>query len=49
MAVIGGERFAERREQDALLDTLVQTERENAWPTTAAQRQLKEAWGWDGG
>lgn len=49
MIATGGERFTESMEQDALLDILVQTERENAWPTTAAQRQLKEAWGWEDG
>jgi hypothetical protein len=39
------ERFTERVEQDALLDILVQTDREHAWPTTAAQKQLRESWG----
>jgi len=45
--ILGGERFTERVEQDALLDILVQTDREHAWPTTAAQKQLRESWGWD--
>ena len=45
--ISGGERFTERVEQDALLDILVQTDREHAWPTTAAQKQLRESWGWD--
>ena len=42
-----GERFADHVTQVALLEILVRTEREFAWPTQAAQRSLKEAWGWE--
>ncbi|MCJ1399182.1 hypothetical protein MMC11_002384 [Xylographa trunciseda] len=44
---ITGERFSEKRIQDAFLDILVRTEREFAWPTEAAQISLKDAWGWE--
>jgi len=42
-----GERFTERRVQEALFDILVRTDRDFAWPTQPAQSSLKEAWGWD--
>ncbi|MCJ1251126.1 hypothetical protein MMC30_008357 [Trapelia coarctata] len=42
-----GERFTERRVQEALFDILVRTDRDFAWPTQPAQNSLKEAWGWE--
>ena len=42
-----GERFTDRRVQEALLDILVRTDRDFAWPTQPAQKSLKEAWGWE--
>lgn len=44
-----GERFAERREQQALFDVLTYTESEHAWPTGTTMATLREAWGWEGG
>ncbi|MCJ1259177.1 hypothetical protein MMC24_007013 [Lignoscripta atroalba] len=44
---MAGDRFTERSEQETLLDVLVRTEKEFAWPTDAAQKQLREAWRWD--
>lgn len=43
---MAGDRFEDRREQEALMQVLVYTERVHAWPTGAAQEGLKEAWGW---
>ncbi|OCK75378.1 hypothetical protein K432DRAFT_429464 [Lepidopterella palustris CBS 459.81] len=43
---MAGDRFTERREQEALLRLLLKTEKEHAWPTSTAQMHLKEAWGW---
>lgn len=42
-----GDRFSNRAEQEALLNVLVVTEEDHAWPTSAAQLHLKRAWGWD--
>lgn len=44
--VICGDRFSERLEQEALLNILVFTEQEHAWPTGTAKLTLEEAWGW---
>ncbi|KAL5316735.1 hypothetical protein ACEPPN_015786 [Leptodophora sp. 'Broadleaf-Isolate-01'] len=41
-----GDRFSDRGEQEALLNVLVVTEEDHAWPTFAAQMHLKRAWGW---
>ena len=41
-----GDRFSDRTEQEALLNVLVITEQDHAWPTAAAQSHLKRAWGW---
>ena len=41
-----GDRFADRAEQQALLDILVETDVKHAWPTTTIQTHLKEAWDW---
>jgi hypothetical protein len=43
---ICGDRFSERRAQDALLDVLRQTEKDHARPTTAVQQQMMSSWGW---
>jgi hypothetical protein len=42
---LAGDRFTERREQEALLGVM-QRGAELAWPTMTAVRQLKNAWGW---
>lgn len=50
MAVaMAGDKFTERNEQEALLDVLIRCERLHAWPTSIAQKHLKEAWGWPDG
>ena len=43
---IGGDRFTDRIDQEALLDVLVKTEKDHARPTAAIQLQMKESWGW---
>lgn len=45
--MIGGDRFTERIEHEAMLDVLVRTEKELGWPTTTAQERMKRAWGWE--
>lgn len=42
-----GDRFMDPIEQQALLDVLIKTDQDNAWPTAAMQTKLKEAWGWE--
>jgi len=42
---MAGDRFTERREQEALLG-IMQRGSELAWPTMTAVRHLKDAWGW---
>ncbi|KJR89525.1 ARCA-like protein [Sporothrix schenckii 1099-18] len=42
-----GDRFHERRDQEALLDMLRRTEKDHARPTEAVQQQLMRSWGWD--
>jgi hypothetical protein len=44
-----GDTFTELGEQRALFDVLRYTDVEHAWPTTAIQETLKEAWGWYSG
>lgn len=47
MAVaMAGDKFALREEQEACIDILQIAEQEHGWPTTVAQNNLKEAWGW---
>ncbi|CZR48033.1 uncharacterized protein FPRO_12643 [Fusarium proliferatum ET1] len=41
-----GDRFTERRDQEALLDVLMLTQNTHSWPTASAQDHLKRAWGW---
>ncbi|KAE8333572.1 hypothetical protein BDV39DRAFT_199291 [Aspergillus sergii] len=41
-----GDRVTDRLEQEALLGILTTTEETHALPTTKAQVQLREAWGW---
>ncbi|KAI9742016.1 MAG: hypothetical protein M1834_000405 [Cirrosporium novae-zelandiae] len=42
-----GDKFTKLRDQEALLDVLVRTEKRHGWPTGQTQGQLKEAWGWE--
>lgn len=46
-ATLAGERFAQRHEQEALLDVLDQCDKMHAWPTGVAITNLKAAWGWE--
>ncbi|KAK5129257.1 hypothetical protein LTR08_003722 [Meristemomyces frigidus] len=46
---MAGDKFTERREQDALLNVLHMCDLQHAWPTGAAIRNLKVAWGWEDG
>lgn len=41
-----GDRFTERRDQEALLEVLMLTQNTHSWPTASAQDHLKKAWGW---
>lgn len=41
-----GDKFHERRDQEAMVEILIQTENDHARPTTKIQNQLKIAWGW---
>lgn len=41
-----GDRFTDPVEQQALLDVLIETQQNYAWPTGAMQMRLKRAWGW---
>ncbi|KAH8166886.1 hypothetical protein CIB48_g1335 [Xylaria polymorpha] len=44
--VLAGDRFTDRREQQALFDFLVEVEKSHAWPTWSIQQEMKESWGW---
>ena len=44
---MAGEKFADRREQEALLGLLDMCDRLHGWPTGSVQTNLKVAWGWD--
>ncbi|KAK6396062.1 hypothetical protein LTR65_010172 [Meristemomyces frigidus] len=44
---MAGDKFTGRREQEALLEVLTMCDRQHAWPTGAAMRNLKVAWGWE--
>ncbi|KAI0415294.1 hypothetical protein F5X98DRAFT_388941 [Xylaria grammica] len=44
--MLAGDRFTDRREQQALFDFLVKVEKSHAWPTWAIQQEMKETWGW---
>ncbi|KAH0362697.1 hypothetical protein KCU65_g7883, partial [Aureobasidium melanogenum] len=47
MAVtMAGDKFTERKEQEACLRILEICEAEHGWSTMTAQEDLKEAWGW---
>lgn len=41
-----GDQFTDLHEQQAILDVLVYTDKQHAWPTTDIQQQLREAWSW---
>lgn len=42
----GGDRFEDRMDQEALLNVLIETEKNHARPTAAIQLQMKKVWGW---
>lgn len=42
-----GDRFIDPLEQQALLNVLIETDQDNAWPTASMQATLKKAWGWE--
>ena len=44
---VGGERFTERGEQEALIDMLADAEAHVVWPCLRARERLKKCWGWD--
>lgn len=47
MAVaMAGDKFTEIKEQEACIRILQTCEVDHGWPTTTAQEDLKEAWGW---
>ncbi|PVH69507.1 hypothetical protein DL98DRAFT_171269 [Cadophora sp. DSE1049] len=41
-----GDRFKDRLEQEALLQLLIETQKDHARPTAAIQMQMKANWGW---
>ncbi|TLD17667.1 uncharacterized protein PgNI_01502 [Pyricularia grisea] len=41
-----GDRFDNRKDQDALLEILTRTSRDHARPTESVQKQMMESWGW---
>lgn len=41
-----GDRFEDRKDQDALLEILTRTSRDHARPTEAVQKQMMKSWGW---
>jgi hypothetical protein len=43
----GGEFFTDYQEQKAMLEILVKTDVELAWPTASAQSYLLEKWDWN--
>ncbi|EFX04865.1 ARCA-like protein [Grosmannia clavigera kw1407] len=43
---VAGDRFEDRREQEAIMDFLQETEEICAWPTGTASKHLSRAWGW---
>lgn len=46
LRVSGGDLFTDRLEQQALLEVLMKTEVDLAWPTATSQEYLRERWGW---
>ena len=45
--VIAGDKFVDRREQDAVVDILLACDRKHAWETGKMIDNLKVSWGWD--
>jgi hypothetical protein len=43
---MAGDKFTDRREQEALIAILETCDRQHAWPTGHAMENLKAAWGW---
>lgn len=43
----GGDLFTDLEEQKAMLNILIKTDVELAWPTARAQAHLRQAWRWD--
>lgn len=46
--VVAGDKFTQRREQEAVLEILETCDRKHAWMTVTVQENLKTSWGWDG-
>ena len=44
--VIAGEKFTDRKEQEAVLDILNTCDIKPAWGTGTVRQNLKNAWGW---
>lgn len=45
---MAGDKFTDKREQEALLEVLDVCEKKHAWPTSKAMKNLRIAWGWEG-
>jgi hypothetical protein len=45
--VIAGDKFVDRREQDAVVEILLACDRKHAWETGKMIENLKVSWGWD--
>jgi predicted TIM-barrel enzyme len=44
--VIAGEKFTDRKEQEAVLDILNTCDTKHAWGTGTVRENLRQAWGW---
>ena len=42
----GGDLLTDYEEQKAMLDILIKTDEDLAWPTASAQNYLRQKWGW---
>jgi hypothetical protein len=45
--VIAGDKFTDRKEQEAVLDILTTCDLKHAWGTGTVRGNLKASWGWD--
>jgi hypothetical protein len=45
--VIAGDKFIDRKEQEAVLEILMTCDVEHAWGTGTVRENLKAGWGWN--
>ena len=46
LLTVAGDLFSEYKEQRAMMDILIKTDTELAWPTASLQAYLHDKWGW---